>query len=330
VTGSQAIVSDQHLEESTILDHGVNALGLVETPTTDFLVPFIVPIQFYERQTVLHTTMETNVVTPSGNYPIPTMVVTTREFSPPNPLLPVRATMVSTASTSHNGPIPSFVAATNPFIPSATGPPFSYGIPSLGTGLVLSYSTLQTSGLGAGSSSAPLQGHMGGTPTPFNAFPYKGGHIPPSSPSLSGSHQQSTEKPTHHSLFGAGSQGPPSHNMLVGSKPFSLIRKFGNNAFSSVAFPTGGNPIFGQPIPMQGTIAAQGANLGTYSTSGPWNSWQGSIPSSEMSIWGNYFHNQWNPRQTTMPIRTGLTWGNPSQSPSNVMHAQPSMSYFGN
>jgi hypothetical protein len=49
-----------------------------------------------------------------------------------------------------------------------------------------------------------------------------------------------------------------------------------------------------------------------------------------MSIWGNSFHNQWNPRQTTMPIPTGPTWGNTSQSPSNIMHAQPSMSYLGN
>jgi hypothetical protein len=82
--------------------------------------------------------------------------------------------------------------ATTPFTPSATGPPFSYEMPSSGTSPVLSYSTLQTLGLGAGSSNAPLQGHMGGTPTPFNAFPYGGGHIPPSSPSLSGSHQQTT------------------------------------------------------------------------------------------------------------------------------------------
>jgi hypothetical protein len=45
-----------------------------------------------------------------------------------------------------------------------------------------------------------------------------------------------------------------------------------------------------------------------------------------MSIWGNSFHNQWNPEQSIMPIPTGPTWGNPSQSPSNVMHAKPSMS----
>jgi hypothetical protein len=31
-----------------------------------------------------------------------------------------------------------------------------------------------------------------------------------------------------------------------------------------------------------------------------------------------------------MPIPMGLAWANPSQSPSNIMHAQPSMSYLGN
>jgi hypothetical protein len=54
------------------------------------------------------------------------------------------------------------------------------------------------------------------------------------------------------------------------------------------------------------------------------------VPSSGMPIWGNSFHNQWNPRQGTMPIPMGSAWGNPSQSPLNVMHAQPSTSYFGN
>jgi hypothetical protein len=67
VTGLQAIVPNQTPEESTILDLEATSLGLVETPTIDFLAPFIVPNQFYEHQTVLHTTMETNVVTPSGN-----------------------------------------------------------------------------------------------------------------------------------------------------------------------------------------------------------------------------------------------------------------------
>jgi hypothetical protein len=132
--------------------------------------------------------METNVVTSSGNSLIPTTVATTRESSPNLPSS-VRATMVSATTTSHSGPNPSMVAATNPFTPSATGPPFSYGMPSSGTSPTLTYSTLQTLGLGARSSNAPLQGQFGGTHVPFNAFPYAGGHIPPSSPSLGGLHQ---------------------------------------------------------------------------------------------------------------------------------------------
>jgi hypothetical protein len=110
---------------------------------------------------VSHTTMETNVVTPSRNSSILTTVVTTGEFPPPNPLPPVQATMILTATTSHSGLIPSLAVATTPFTLSAIGPPFSYGMPSSGTSPVLSYSTSQTLGLGARSSNAPLQGHMG-------------------------------------------------------------------------------------------------------------------------------------------------------------------------
>jgi hypothetical protein len=141
VTGSQEIVPDQHPEETTILDFGVKSLGPLEIPTTNLLAPIIVPIHPYECQTMSHVEMETNVVTPYGNSSIPTMVFTTGEFPPPNPPSLVRATMVATASTSHNGPISSMAVATTPFLPSATGPPFSYGMPSSGTSPVLSYST---------------------------------------------------------------------------------------------------------------------------------------------------------------------------------------------
>jgi hypothetical protein len=75
-------VPEQLPEESTILNLEAAALGSVETPTTDILAPFIVPIQFHERQTVPHTAMETNVVTPSGNSSIPITVATTGESSP--------------------------------------------------------------------------------------------------------------------------------------------------------------------------------------------------------------------------------------------------------
>jgi hypothetical protein len=212
-TGLQTIVPEQLLEES------IANLGSVETPTTDTWPSVIVPIQFYERLSVPHTVMEPNTVTSSGNSSIPTTVATTGEAYPNLPSL-VQATTVSAAITSHSGPTTSIVAATPPFTPSATGPLFSYGMPSSGTSLALTYSTLQTLGLGVGSSNAPLQGQLGGIPIPFNVFPYAGGHISPSSPSLSGLHQQSAGQPAHTSSFGVGSQGTPAQNLLVGSSPF--------------------------------------------------------------------------------------------------------------
>jgi hypothetical protein len=146
-------------------------LGLVETSNIDTWLDIIVPIQFYERLSVPNPVMEPNSVTSSGNSSIPIIVTTTGEASPNLPLSVVWATMVSAATTSHSGPSPSIAAATPPYTPSATGTPFSYGMPSSGTSPSLTSSTLQTLGLGAGSSNAPLQGQLGGIPVPFNAFP---------------------------------------------------------------------------------------------------------------------------------------------------------------
>jgi hypothetical protein len=52
----------------------------------------------------------------------------------------------------------------------------------------------------------------------------------------------------------------------VGSSPFVWNGTFGNNTFTSTAFPSGGTPIFGQSTPVQGTIPAPGAHI-----LGPWN-----------------------------------------------------------
>jgi hypothetical protein len=317
-TGLPTIEPKQLPEESTA------NIGSVETSTTDTWPQVIVPIQFYESLSVPHTAMATNIVTSSGNSSIPNTVATIGEAYPNLPSS-ARAATVSAATMSHSGPTPSIAAATNPFIPSATSSPFSYGMPSSGTSPALTHSTLQTLGLGVGSSNAPLQGQLGGIPVPFNAFPYAGGHISPSSPSLGGLHQQSAGQPAHTSFFGAGSQGTPAQTLSVGSSPFVWNETFGNNTFASTTFPSGGNPIFGQSTPVQGIIPASGAHI-----PGPWNSGQGSVPSSGMSFWGNSFHSQWNPRQTSMPIPTGLAWSNPSQSPSNTMNAQHPMSFMGN
>jgi hypothetical protein len=200
--------------------------------------------------------MEPNTVTSSGNYSIPTTVAITGEASP-NLSSSVRATMISTANTSHSEMTPSIVVATPPFTPTAIGPPFSYGMPSSRTSPTLTYFTLQTLGLGAGSSNAPLQGQLGGIPVPFNAFPYAGGHISPSSPSLGGLHQQSSRQPVHMSSqpihmssFGAGSQGTLAQTLPVGSSPFFWNETFGNNTSTSTTFPSVGTPIFGQSTPV--------------------------------------------------------------------------------
>jgi hypothetical protein len=211
------------LEEPTISNLGAEALGLYNPSITDLSVPIIVQVHPYERQVVSQAAMETNAATSSGNPHTPSTVVTTGCFLPPNQLSPVQTTMVLTTSTSGNGLIPSMVTITAPFTQSATGPPFSYEMPGFDTNYVLSYSTLQTLGLEAGSSNAPLQGSMGGTSAPYNAFPYGGGHIPPSSPSLSGAHQHSVGPNVNYSSLGAGSQGLPSYSMPVGSTLFSLF-----------------------------------------------------------------------------------------------------------
>jgi hypothetical protein len=135
-----------------------------------------------ERQLVLQAAMEENVATSSGSPHTPILATTTGGIFPPNPPSPVQTTVVSTPSTSGSGLIPSSVVTTAPFTQSVMGPPFSYGMPDFDSNSVLTYSTLQTMGLGAGSSKSPVQGSIGGTSVPFNAIPYGGGHIPPPSP----------------------------------------------------------------------------------------------------------------------------------------------------
>jgi hypothetical protein len=282
----------------------------------------IISVQSYERLFSPNPVMEQIIST--GTSSIPITVVTTGETSPNLPSV-VRSTMAPAATTSQSGPIPSIVAATNPFTSSATGAPFSYGMPSSGTSPALTTSTLQTLGLGAGSSNAPLPGQLGSIPVPFNAFPHAGGHIPPSSPSLGGPHQQTAGQPAHTSSLGAASQGQPAQTLSVGSSPFFWNGAVGNNTLTPSAFPSGGTPIFGQSNPAQGTIPALGAHI-----PGPWNLGQGSNPATGMSFWGNAFHNQWNPGQATMPLPPGPAWNNPSQSPQNTMNAQNPMSFMGN
>jgi hypothetical protein len=154
------------LEEPIISDLRAQALGPYNPLITDLSTPIIVQLQPYERQVVSQAAMETNAATSSGNTHIPSTTVTTGDVPPPKKPSLVQTTMVSTASTSGNGLILYMATITSSFTQSATCPPFSYRMLYFGTSTVLSYSTLQTLGLGAGSPKTPLQGYMGGTLAP--------------------------------------------------------------------------------------------------------------------------------------------------------------------
>jgi hypothetical protein len=173
---------------------------------------------------------------------------TTGGILSPNPPSPVWTIVVLTPSTLGSGSIPSSAATTAPFTQSAMGPPFSYGMPDFDSNSFLTYSTLQTMGMGVGSSNYPMQGSTKGTSVPFNSIPYGGGHIPPPSPLIGGAFQQPIGPNANYNLFGAGSLGPSSYTTRVGSMSFSLFDVFGNNTFSSTAISTGGNPGFGNKI----------------------------------------------------------------------------------
>jgi hypothetical protein len=142
---------------------------------------------------------------------------------------------------------------------------------------------------------------MGGTLAPYNAFPYGGGHISSSSPSLDDSPHQLVWSTMNYNLSGEGSQGLSSSTTLVGSLSFSLFDTFGNNTFLLYAISSGGNLGFGSQNPAQGEHTSQG----------PWNPWQGSVPSLGMLTGGNPFHGQWNPGQGSVPMLVGSIGGNP-------------------
>jgi hypothetical protein len=163
-----------------------------------------------------------------------------------------------------------------------------------------------------------MQGSTGGTSVPFNAIPYGEGHVPPLSPSLSGTFQQPIGSNVNYILFGVGSIGPSSYTTPMGSMSFTLFDVFGNNDFSSAIISFGGNPSFGQQNPMLGTIPAQGESTRVLSSQGIWNSWQGSIPLQGMMARGNPFHGQWNLEQGLVPMPIRLVRGNVCQNPWNT------------
>jgi hypothetical protein len=211
----------------------------------------------HERQIVLQAAMEANVATSSESPHTPLMAVTKGGIPPPNPPSSVRTTVVLTSSTLGSGLISSSAMTTSLFTQSVAEPPFSYGILGFDTNFILTYSTLQTMGLGEGSSNSPLQGSIGCTSSSYNTIHYGGSHIPPLSPSLSNAFHPPIRLNMNYNLFGAGILGPSSYTILVGSMSFSLFDIFGNNAFSSAFVSAGGNLGFGQQNHVQGIIPTQ-------------------------------------------------------------------------
>jgi hypothetical protein len=168
VTGPQETMPEpslrgEHLnsEEPNVSDLGVESLGPSNSPITNLSVPIMVQVvpprvTHHERQIFLQAAMEANAATSSGSAHTPSTTTTIGGILPPKPPSLVGTTMVSTTSTLGSGIVSSMATITTPFTQSATGPLFSYGMLGFDTNFILSYSTLQTMGLGARSSNDPL------------------------------------------------------------------------------------------------------------------------------------------------------------------------------
>jgi hypothetical protein len=116
------------------------------------LLIHIVPpeVTTFERKLFLRATMEENVATSSGSPHTPITTTTREGIIPPPPPSPVKASVIPTPMTSSSGQIPLIGSTIILFTQNATGAPFSYGMLDFDRNSVLTYSTLQTMGLGHG------------------------------------------------------------------------------------------------------------------------------------------------------------------------------------
>jgi hypothetical protein len=129
---------------------------------------------------------------------------------PPPPPSPTRNTSSQTPTTSGSGIVSSMTSTTvhTSIVQNMFGTPFPYGMLGFDSSTNLTYSTLQTIGLGEGISNAPFQGFLRVTSSSYNVVPYGSGHIPPLSPSLEGDFQQPFGPSASSSLFRGWIQGP--------------------------------------------------------------------------------------------------------------------------
>jgi hypothetical protein len=178
-------------EESIISEieiEGFRPSNPLITDLSTLLLIQIVPLEVtsLERQFIRRVVMEANIATFLGSPRTPFATTMGGGIVPRPPPSPIRSIAIPTPMTLGNGSVPLIVPTIVLFTQNVTDTPFSYGMPEFDTNSVLTYSTLQTMGLGVGISKSPLQGSTMGTNVAFNGIPYGGGHMPPPSPSLSG------------------------------------------------------------------------------------------------------------------------------------------------
>jgi hypothetical protein len=97
---------------------------------------------------------------------------------------------------------------------------------------------------------------------PYQDFPWGGGHIPPSFPSIgSGSFPSSGPNPF---MGWGGPMGSGFQSMwhVIYFNPFTLYGGFRSNPFTTSAVSVGGNPFQGQWNPMQGSFSSKGCHQG--------------------------------------------------------------------
>jgi hypothetical protein len=191
--------------------------------------------------------MEANNTTSTRSPHTPISVVGGGGVVPPPPHPAIRTTANQTPTTSGSGTVPTMTMTIVPSIHNLFGAPLTYGMLGFDSSSILTYSTLNIVRLGVGSSSAPSQGSFMGTIILFNAIPYSGVHIPPSSPFLGGYFQQPSRLNTNSILFSGGSHGPQSYINLVGFMHFSLFGAFRNNDFSLFMFSSEETPSLIDP-----------------------------------------------------------------------------------
>jgi hypothetical protein len=155
-------------EESTISDLEVEGFRPANPLITDLSAPLLIQtvppeVTSLEHQFVRRAAMEATSATSSGSPRTPISAAMGGGVMPPPPPPLIRTTVVQTPTTSSRGTIPSTTLTTVPSIQNVFGAPFSYGMSGFNSCSVLTYSTLQIIGLGAGSSNAPLQGSVAGT-----------------------------------------------------------------------------------------------------------------------------------------------------------------------